>query len=125
MSGLRISKTLRLASLISLTIPLSACGGGSASGVYTAKHPDSPITFITKFDFQSDSKVAVTAFGDTSMGEFVVMDDGGIRVLMEQGEAAKLRAASGDCLVLDSEPELVAEPAKDGMDLNELGLYCR
>lgn len=125
MSGLRISKTLRLASLISLTIPLSACGGGSPSGVYTAKHPDSPITFITKFDFQSDSKVAVTAFGDTSMGEFVVMDDGGIRVLMEQGEAAKLRAASGDCLVLDSEPELVAEAAKDGMDLNELGLYCR
>ncbi len=124
MFDVRISKPLRLASLILLTLPVAACGGGGPSGEYTAKHPDSPLSFIEKFDFQSGGKVAVTALGDTSVGEFVVMDDGGIRVIMPQGNTVKLQSASGGCILAVSDPQLIAEAAKDGVDLNELGLYC-
>jgi hypothetical protein len=79
---------------------------------------------IDKFDFQSGGKVGVTVFGSTSVGEYVVTEDGRVRVIMPEGHGATLKIASDGCLLAESDPGMVAEAAKDGMDLNELGLYC-
>lgn len=125
MNTVLFAKVLRPLAGGLLLIALAACGGSGPSGLYVAKHPDSPITFVEKFDFQDGGKVAVTAFGNTAVGEFVVGDDGRIRVIMPEGNTVTLQEASGGCLLAASDPGMVAEAAKDGMDLNELGLYCR
>ena len=117
------SKYQRLAALALLGLPLAGCGG-DPSGVYVAKHPEGPLTMIDKFDFQSGGKVGVTAFGQTHVGEFVVTDSGGVRVIMPTGQSVALEDGKGGCLVLATDPMLAAEAAKDGVDLNEMGLYC-
>jgi len=120
----RFGNILRLVSWLLIGIPLAGCGGGEPSGVYVPKHPDSPIMFYEKLDFQSGGKVAVTAFGDTAIGESVVTDDGRVRVIMPQGQTMNLHIVDGGCLLAVSDPGLVDAAAKDGVDLNEMGLIC-
>jgi hypothetical protein len=124
MAANRFPQNLRLVAWSILAAQLAGCGGGDPSGVYLPKHPDSPVMFFEKFDFQSGGKVAVTAFGNTAIGEYVVGDDDRVRVIMPQGNALTLAGADDGCLLAVSDPGLVAEAAKDGMDLNELGLIC-
>lgn len=127
MASARSTTALRLALCTLLGTPLVGCGGGEASdpsGVYVPKHPDLPFIFIEKFDFQSGGKVAVTAFGAVSVGEYVITEDGHVRVVTSTGAKANLKLAGDGCLLAESDPGMVAEAEKDGMDLNELGLYC-
>jgi hypothetical protein len=120
----RFVRIVRLTSWSLLAIPLAGCGGDEPSGVYLPKHPDSPITFIEKFDFQSGGKVAVTAMGNTSVGELVITDDGNMRIIMPEGHSAHLRDGGDGCLVGVVDPGLAAAAAEDGVDLEEMSRYC-
>ena len=120
----RFADYFRLMAVMLLLVPVAGCGGGEPSGVYVAKHPDSPVTFIERFDFQSGGKVAVTAMHTTSVGELVITDDGTMRVIMPEGHSAHLKKGDDGCLVGVIDPELAAEAAKDGMDIEELSSYC-
>jgi hypothetical protein len=117
----------RLAYCTLLGVVLAGCGGGGSgkpSGVYLAKHPDSPMIFIQQFDFQSGDTVAVTALGNTETGTYVIAEDGRITITMPGGQKANLRKGSGGCLVGISDPGMVAAAAEDDVDLDEMGSYC-
>jgi hypothetical protein len=123
----RFSRWFRLASWALPLVLLAGCGGGGGgkpSGVYLAKHPDSPMVFIQKYDFKSGDTVAVTAMGNTETGTYAIADDGQITITMPVGHKAHLKKGNGGCLVGISDPGMVAEAAKDGVDLDEMGSYC-
>ncbi len=118
---------LRLAFCALLGGLLAGCGGGGSGeprGVYLAKYPDSPAAFIEKFDFQSGDTVAVTALGNTETGTYVIADDGRITITMPGGHKANLKSGSGGCLVGISDPDMVAQAAEEGVDLDEMASYC-
>lgn len=123
----RFSSWLRLASCALPVALLAGCGGGGSgkpSGVYLAKHADSPMIFIEKYDFKSGDAVAVTALGNTETGTYVIEEDGRITITMPGGQQAHLKKGSGGCLVGISDAGMTAEAAKDGVNLDEMGSYC-
>lgn len=127
MSMVRFSRWFRLASWALPVVLFAGCGGGGGgkpSGVYLAKHPDSPMVFIQKYDFKSGDTVAVTAFGNTETGTYVIAEDGRITITMPGGQQAHLKKGRDGCLVGISDPGMVAEASKDGVDLDEMGSYC-
>jgi hypothetical protein len=118
----RTARTLCAALLV---LPLAACGGGGVSGVYV---PTSD-SLWKKFDFQSKDKVEVTNFMDqTTSGEYAVMDDGRIR-LMVSGEVLTLKKGSDGCLVPTAgdahEAEQAARMGTSEEDLAQLGHFCK
>lgn len=123
----QFSRRCRLGFGVLAVVLLAGCGGGGGgkpSGVYIAKHPDSPMVFIEKFDFKSGDAVAVTAMGGTETGTYVIADDGRIDITMPAGQQVHLKRGDGGCLVGISDPGMAAEAAKDGVDLDEMGSYC-
>ncbi len=127
MTGDRFPEWRRPACCALLGVMLAGCGGagsGKPTGVFVAKHPDSPMVFIEKFNFQSGDTVAVTAMGSTETGTYVMGDDGHITISMPGGQQANLKRGSGGCLVGITDPGIAAEAAKDGVDVEEMGSYC-
>ena len=118
-----------LVSFSLLAIAVAGCGAGTStsgpSGVYVPKHPDSPMVFIEKFDFQSGNKVAVTTMDNTAAGTYVLADGGAVEITMPGGHKAHLKDVGGGCLVAATDPGITELAAKDGVDVNELGRYCR
>jgi len=113
-------------SLVVLAASLAGCGGSTGkSGTYVPKYPDNPVMPFEKLEFRSGNQVAITAFGTTQIGQYTVSEDGTMRVTMPEGGSANFRDIGGGCLLAVSDPALVAEAAKDGVDLNELGQVCR
>jgi hypothetical protein len=113
---------IRPATVSVLLLSLAACGGGGTpSGVYVAKGQ----ALFDKLDFQSGNKVAVTAFGEVVPGDFLMMDDGRIKVMASNGGVATLKKASDGCLEFAAGSDQEAEQAKvQGMDPAELGRFC-
>jgi len=107
-----------------LTLPLAACGGGS--GVSGAYVPTGGQSLYKRFEFQGKDKVAVTNFMDqTGAGDYVVMDDGRIK-LMINGDVLTLKKGSDGCLVVAAaNAQEEAEAKARGMDLAELGHFCK
>jgi len=117
----RISVFLRLAFWSLLAIPLTGCGNSDVSGAYVAKGQ----ALYEKFDFQSDHKVAVTAFGQTMEGEYAMMDDGRVRIMLN-GSVATLKDSGDGCLEVTAGDATEAKTAAQWqMDPSELGHFCR
>jgi hypothetical protein len=118
----RFSQLVRLAALSALVLPMAACGGGNPSGVYVAKGQ----ALFDKLDFQSGNKVAVTAFGQVLPGEFIIMDDGRIKVMASNGGVATLKKASDGCLEFTGASDEEAQAAqREGMNPADFGRFCR
>jgi hypothetical protein len=115
-----------LAALL-MTMPLAACGGGAdggggVSGVYVPTGQ----ALWKRFDFQGKDKVIATNFADeTHNGDYAVLDGGRIK-LMIGGDVLTLKKGNDGCLVVaaaNAEEEAQAE--REGMNLSELGHFCK
>jgi hypothetical protein len=105
-----------------LVVTLAGCGGGTPSGVYVAQGQ----AIFEQFDFQSGGKVAVSAFGQVIPGDFVVMDDGRIKVMAGNGGVATLKAAKDGCLEMAAgSDEEAAMAAREGINPGDFGRFCR
>jgi hypothetical protein len=116
----RVSAMLRLVCGSLVALLLGGCGGDDVSGTYVPNGQ----SIWDKFDFQSDQKVAVTAMGQTQVGEYAVMDDGRVRVMVG-GQVLTLKKTDGGCLEVaagDANEEQTAQQ----WDLNpaDLGRFC-
>lgn len=121
MNNSNVSKIARLAAGAALLFSLAACGGGTPSGVYVAKGQ----ALFDKLDFQSGNKVAVTAFGQVVPGDFIVLDDGRIKVMASNGGVATLKKASDGCLEFAAGSEEEAQAAqREGMNPADFGRFC-
>ncbi len=110
-----------------LALAVTACGGvgSGVSGVYV---PTSE-SLWKKFDFQANNKVEVTNFADQTMaGEYAIMDDGRIRVMVS-GEVLTLKKGSDGCLVPTPGDAQEAQQAErmgtTAEDLAQLGRFCK
>jgi len=106
-----------------LSLPLAACGGGSGvSGVYVPTGQ----SLWKRFEFQGKDKVVATNFADqTGAGDYTVMDDGRIK-LMINGDVLTLKKGADGCLVVaPANAQEEAEAKARGMDLAELGHFCK
>jgi hypothetical protein len=81
-----------------------------------------------RFDFQDGSRVVVTAFGQTKTAEYVVMDDGRIRIMID-GDVVTLKDQGDGCLAPTAgdarEAQALRELGASADDLGLLGRYCR
>lgn len=117
----RVSQMLHPAAFAAVVFVLAACSGGTPSGVYVANGQ----ALFDKLDFQSGNKVAVTAFGQVVPGEFIMMDDGRIKVMTSSGGTATLRKASDDCLEFAAANDEEAKVAQNqGMNPADFGRFC-
>lgn len=116
----RFSQIAGLTAGALIVVSVGGCGG-DPSGVYKAKGQ----AIFEQFDFQSDGKVAVTAFGQVVPGDFVVMDDGRIKVMASNGGVATLKEADDGCLELaaGSDEEAVMA-AREGINPGDFGRFC-
>ncbi len=116
----RVSEILRLVCWSLVALPLSGCGSDDVSGTYVSKGQ----TIWDKFDFQSGQKVAVTAMGQTQVGEYAVMDDGRVRVMVS-GEVLTLKKTDDGCLEVTAGDANEAKTAQQ-WELNpaDLGRFC-
>jgi hypothetical protein len=111
---------------LSLALPLVACSDGSGvSGVY-APTGDS---IYKKFDFQSKDKVQVTNFMDQTVGgEFAVMDDGRVRIMVA-GDVLTLKKADDGCLVVTTGDATEAQTAEmlgaTEEEMAKFGHFCK
>jgi hypothetical protein len=104
-----------------LVVSLAGCGGGKPSGVYVAQGQ----AVFEQFDFQSDGKVAVSAFGQVMPGDFVMMDDGRIKVMVN-GEVVTLKSGKDGCLEMAAgSDEEAAQAAREGVNPSDFGRFCR
>ena len=118
----RFSQIVGFAAGAILVVSLAGCGGGKPSGVYVAKGQ----AIFEQFDFQSGDKVAVTAFGQVVPGDFVVMDDGRIKVMASNGGVATLKKADDGCLELAAGSEEEAQAAaREGINPGDFGRFCK
>jgi hypothetical protein len=116
------SRVLGVAALGALVVSLAGCGGGKPSGVYKAKGQ----AIFEQFDFQSGDKVAVSAFGQVMPGDFVVMDDGRIKVMASNGGVATLKKTDDGCLEMAAgraEGEQCA--GREGINPGDFGRFCK
>jgi hypothetical protein len=116
------SRVLGIAAVAALVVSLAGCGGGKPSGVYKAKGQ----AIFEQFDFQSGDKVAVSAFGQVVPGDFVVMDDGRIKVMASNGGVATLKKTDDGCLEMaagSAEEEQAA--AREGINPGDFGRFCK
>lgn len=116
------SRVLGIASAAALAVSLVGCGGGKPSGVYKATGQ----AIFEQFDFQSGDKVAVSAFGQVVPGEFVVMDDGRIKIMASNGGVATLKKTDDGCLEMaagSAEEEQAA--AREGINPGDFGRFCK
>ncbi len=117
----RFSQIVRLTAGTLIVVSVGGCGGGDPSGVYKAKGQ----AIFEQFDFQSGGKVAVTAFGQVVPGDFVVMDDGRIKVMASNGGVATLKKADDGCLELAAgSDEEAAAAAREGINPGDFGRFC-
>ncbi len=115
------SRVLGIAAVAALVVSLAGCGGGKPSGVYKAQGQ----AIFEQFDFQSGDKVAVGAFGQVLPGDFVVMDDGRVKV-MANGEVVTLKKTDDGCLEMaagSAEEEQLA--AREGINPGDFGRFCK
>src|SRR5262245_60760137 len=119
-------RVLRACAAALVALPLAACGGGSGGGVSGVYVPTSEQSLYKRFDFQGKDKVAVTNFADeTHTGDYAVMDDGRIKIMVG-GDVLTLKKGSDGCLgVAPADANEAAEAEKRGMDLSELGHFCK
>jgi hypothetical protein len=125
----------RLLPALLVTLAVAACGGGDGgaagraaggvSGVYVPQGD----SLWKKFDFQANNKVDVTNFtGETAAGEYAVMSDGRIRVMVA-GEVLTLKKGSDGCLVPTVGDAQEAQQAErmgaTEQDLAQLGRFCK
>jgi hypothetical protein len=108
-----------------LIVTLTACGGADGvSGVYEVQGQG----LWDRFDFQDGNKVAVGVLGQTKIGEYTVMDDGRIRVMLE-GSVLTLKDYGDGCLAPTAGDAAEAQRLRNWGaspdDLAELGRYCR
>jgi len=99
--------------------------GGGVSGVYVPTGD----SLWKKFDFQAKNKVEVINFADqTTEGEYAVMDDGRIRIMVS-GEVLTLKEGSDGCLVATTGDAQEAQQAErmgaTEEDLAQLGHFCK
>jgi hypothetical protein len=116
----RFSQWLWAASVV---LPLAGCGGGSGvSGAYVPTGE----SLWKRFEFQGKDKVVTTNFMDQTVGgDYVVMEDGRIK-LMINGDVLTLKKGSDGCLVVaPANAQEEAEAKARGMDLSELGHFCK
>jgi hypothetical protein len=116
----RVSRILRLVCWSLIALPLSGCGSDDVSGPYVSQGQ----SIWDKFDFQSGQKVAVTAMGQTQAGEYAVMDDGRVRVMVS-GEVLTLKKADDGCLEVtagDANEEKTAQQWE--LNPGDLGRFC-
>jgi hypothetical protein len=111
-----------------LAVLLAACGGGSGSGVSGVYVPTGD-SLWKKFDFQSQGKVEVLNFADqTTMGEYAVMGDGRIKVMVG-GDVLTLKKGSDGCLsptIGDAAEAQQAQRAGESEeDVAQLGHFCK
>ena len=107
-----------------LVLPLTACGGGSGiGGTYV---PTGEQSLYKRFDFQGKDSVTVTNFADqTSTGNYALLDDGRIKVMVG-GDVLTLKKGSDGCLVVaPADANEAAEAEQRGMDLGQLGHFCK
>ena len=68
----------------------------------------------------------VTAFGQVVPGDFVVMDDGRIKVMASNGGVATLKKADDGCLELTAGSEEEAQAAaREGINPGDFGRFCK
>ena len=89
-----MSRLLKSITAAALVVPLAACGGGDPSGMYKAVNKQS---IYESLDFQDKGKVTIQAMGQTSFGDYVVTEEGRIRVIAPGG-VLTLKEEDG-CLV--------------------------
>jgi hypothetical protein len=121
----------RLLQTLLLTLAVAACGGGGggAGGGVSGVYVPTGDSLWKKFDFQANNKVDVTNFtGETAAGEYAVMSDGRIRVMVA-GEVLTLKKGSDGCLVPTAGDAQEAEQGErmgaTEQDLAQLGHFCR
>lgn len=103
---------------------LTACGGDGVSGRYEVQGQG----LWDHFDFQDGNQVAIGVFGQTKIGEYTVMDDGRIRVIVD-GSVLTLKDYGDGCLAPTAgdaaEAQRLRQWGASPEDLAQLGRYCR